>query len=217
MRRSASYALSLWLLFSAFAVAAMGQAPVGTISGVVHDPSGAVIRNAAINIKNKATSLERQVRSDEDGNFSAAALPAGEYEVKAVVDGFRTILQEVTVSTGTVSRVVLNMEVGQKTEIVTVEGTGSAQVNTESHSIDGVITRQKIQELPLNGRSFLQLAFLEPGVTASPGTTSQYNSLFSVSILGGASNKTAITVGGGNVRNSIGGETGMNFSQKVRQ
>ena len=217
MRRSASYALSLWLLFSAFAVAAMGQAPVGTISGVVHDQSGAVIRNAAITIKNKATSLERQVRSDEDGNFAAAALPAGEYEVKAVVDGFRTILQEVTVATGTVSRVVLNMEVGQKTEIVTVEGTGSAQVNTESHSIDGVITRQKIQELPLNGRSFLQLAFLEPGVTASPGTTSQYNSLFSVSILGGASNKTAITVDGGNVRNSIEGETGMNFSQEVIQ
>lgn len=217
MRRSASYALSLWLLFSVFAVAAMGQAPVGTISGVVHDQSGAVIRNAAITIKNKATSLERQVRSDEDGNFAAAALPAGEYEVKAVVDGFRTILQEVTVATGTVSRVVLNMEVGQKTEIVTVEGTGSAQVNTESHSIDGVITRQKIQELPLNGRSFLQLAFLEPGVTASPGTTSQYNSLFSVSILGGASNKTAITVDGGNVRNSIEGETGMNFSQEVIQ
>ena len=217
MRRSASYALSLWLLFSAFAVAAMGQAPVGTISGTVHDPSGAVIRNAAITIKNKATGIERQVRSDEDGNFSVAALPAGEYEVRGAVDGFRTILQEVTVATGTVVRVLLNMEVGQKTEIVTVEGTGTAQVNTESHSIDGVITRQKIQELPLNGRSFLQLAFLEPGVTASPGTTSQYNSLFSVSILGGASNKTAITVDGGNVRNSIEGETGMNFSQEVIQ
>lgn len=217
MRRSASYALTIWLLLSAFAVFAMAQAPVGTISGNVTDQSGAVIRDATVNIRNKATGIERQVKSDGEGNFSAAALPAGQYEVKAVAEGFRTILQEVTVATGSVSRMVLAMEVGQKTEIVTVEGTGAAQVNTESHSIDGVITRQKIQELPLNGRSFLQLAFLEPGVTASPGTTSQYNSLFSVSILGGASNKTAITVDGGNVRNSIEGETGMNFSQEVIQ
>ncbi|MFN0110868.1 MAG: TonB-dependent receptor domain-containing protein [Blastocatellia bacterium] len=217
MRRSASYALSTWLLLSAFALFAFAQAPVGTVSGSVTDQSGAVIRNAAITIRNKATNIERQVRSDEEGNFSAAALPAGQYEVKATVDGFRTHLQEVTVNIGSISRVELKLEVGQKTEIVTVEGSGAAQVNTESHSIDGVITRQKIQELPLNGRSFLQLAFLEPGVTASPGTTSQYNSLFSVSILGGASNKTAITVDGGNVRNSIEGETGMNFSQEVIQ
>ncbi len=217
MRRSASYALSTWLLLSAFALLAMAQVPVGTITGTVTDPSGAVIRDASIIVTNKATGIERQLKSDSDGNFVAASLPAGQYEVKTVVEGFRTLLREVTVSTGAVSRVEMTLEVGQKTEIVTVEGTGSAQVNTESHSIDGVITRQKIQELPLNGRSFLQLAFLEPGVTASPGTTSQYNSLFSVSILGGASDKTAITVDGGNVRNSIEGQTGMNFSQEVIQ
>jgi hypothetical protein len=217
MRRSASYALSTWLLLSAFALFAIAQVPVGTITGTVTDPSGAVIRDASIIIKNKATGIERQLKSDSDGSFVAASLPAGEYEVRTVVEGFRTLLREVTVATGSVSRVEMALEVGQKTEIVTVEGTGAAQVNTESHSIDGVITRQKIQELPLNGRSFLQLAFLEPGVTASPGTTSQYNSLFSVSILGGASNKTAITVDGGNVRNSIEGETGMNFSQEVIQ
>ena len=217
MRRSASYALSIWLLLTALASFAMAQVPVGTITGTVTDSSGAVVRDASILIRNKATGIERQLKSDSDGNFAAAALPAGEYEVKAVVEGFRTLLREVTVATGTVSRVEMALEVGQKTEIVTVEGTGSAQVNTESHSIDGVITRQKIQELPLNGRSFLQLAFLEPGVTASPGTTSQYNSLFSVSVLGGDSNKTAITVDGGNVRNSIEGNTGMNFSQEVVQ
>src|SRR5207249_7964286 len=84
-------------------------------------------------------------------------------------------------------------------------------------SIDGVITREKIQNLPLNGRSFLNLAAMQPGVTVSPGTTSQYNSLFSVSVLGGDSNKTAITVDGGNIRNSIEGNTSMNFSQEVVQ
>ncbi|HZS10581.1 MAG TPA: carboxypeptidase regulatory-like domain-containing protein [Blastocatellia bacterium] len=193
------------------------QAPVGTVSGTVYDGSGAILPNASITIRNKATGAERKLTSADDGTFSASALPAGEYEVTAQVKGFRTLQNEVTVTTGSVATVEMRMQIGQMTEVVNVEGTGAAQLNFESHSIDGVITRQKIQELPLNGRSFLQLAFLEPGVTASPGTTSQYNSLFSVSILGGASNKTAITVDGGNVRNSIEGNTGMNFSQEVVQ
>jgi hypothetical protein len=108
------------------------------------------------------------------------------------------------------------MIVGQAAEVVNVEA-ATTQINYEQHSIDGVISRQKIQELPLNGRSFLQLAFLEPGVTVSPGTTSQRNSLFSVSILGADTGKTSIQVDGGNVRNSIEGGTGMNFSQEVVQ
>lgn len=217
MRRSVSYIFSLCLVIVALAASAIAQAPVGTISGTVTDQSGAVIQNASIIVRNKATGIERQLRSDSDGSFSASALAAGNYEVRAEANGFRTLLQEVNVATGSITRLDLKMEVGQKTEIVTVEGSTSSQINTESHSVDGVITRQKIQELPLNGRSFLQLAFLEPGVTVSPGTTSQYNSLFSVSVLGGDSNKTAITVDGGNIRNSIEGNTGMNFSQEVVQ
>ena len=205
----------LWLA-AGLAAAAAAQVPLGTISGVVHDESGAVIRNAAVIVRNKATGIERKLASDEDGAFAAAALPAGDYEVTAQVTGFRTLLREVTVATGSTVKVEMRMEVGQTSELVTVQATAAA-INYESHAIDGVITRQKIQELPLNGRSFLQLAFLEPGVTVSPGTTSQYNSLFSVSVLGGESNKTAITVDGGNVRNSIEGQTGMNFSQEVVQ
>ena len=131
--------------------------------------------------------------------------------------GFRTIpARSDRRPSGSIVKLDAKLEVGQTTEIVTVQA-AQAQINYESHSIDGIITRQKIQELPLNGRSFLQLAFLEPGVTVSPGSTSQYNSLFSVSILGGDSARTAITVDGGNIRNSIEGNTGMNFSQEVVQ
>src|SRR5262245_45484384 len=207
----------VFLLCVLMAAAAWAQAPVGTISGTVTDPTGAVIKDALITIRNKTTGFERQTKSESDGGYSAPALPAGQYEVKTQVQGFRTILREVTVTVGSIVKTDLALEVGQTTEIVTVDASGASQLSYESHSIDGVITRQKIQELPLNGRSFLQLAFLEPGVTASPGTTAQYNSLFSVSILGGSSNKTAITVDGGNVRNSIEGNTGMNFSQEVIQ
>ena len=196
------------------ATAVSAQAPVGTITGTVRDQSGAVVPGATITIRHAATGVERNTTTGADGNFAAPALSAGAYVVSTELAGFRTQRTEVTVETGRVSSIEMRMELGQASETVTVAAT-TIHVETEQHGVTGVITRQKIQELPLNGRSFLQLAFLEPGVTASPGSTSQYNSLFTVSILGGDSNKTAITVDGGNVRNSIEGNTSMNFSQEV--
>src|SRR6185503_15306236 len=136
MRCSASKALSICVFMAAFAVFAIAQAPVGTLTGIVTDPSGAVIRNAEITIRNKATGAERKLRSDEDGSFSAAALPAGEYEVQGQASGFRTLLRQVTLEVGAIARVEMTMEVGQKTEIVTVESSSAAQLNYESHTID---------------------------------------------------------------------------------
>ena len=217
MKRAVVQSLLCIMVAAMLSAISWAQVPTGTISGTAVDPSGAVIPNVKVTIKNKATGSERQVLSASDGTFSAPALPAGNYELTAQGTGFRTVKQEATVATGTVVSVEFQMQIGQTSEIVTVEGNTAAQVNAESNTIDGVITRQKIQELPLNGRSFLQLASLEPGVTVNAGTTSQYNSLFSVSILGGDANKTAITVDGGNIRNSIEGNTGMNFSQEVVQ
>ena len=197
-----------------FATAAMAQAPVGTISGLVRDPTEAVLPGVTVTIRHLSTGAERNLTSGNDGTFSAPALPSGEYTITVELAGFRTVRREVTVATGQVTTVEMHMPIGQASEIVDVSAQ-AVHVDLETHAVSGVVTRQKIQELPLNGRSFLQLAFLEPGVSASPGSTSQYNSLFSVSILGGDSNKTAITVDGGNVRNSIEGNTGMNFSQEV--
>ena len=196
------------------ATTAWAQAPVGTISGTVRDQSDAVLPAASVTIRSLTTGVERHLTSSLDGTFTAPALAAGPYEVVASMNGFRNQRIEVTVATGRVSAVEMKMELGGAAETVNVAA-NAIHVETEAHAVSGVITRQEIQELPLNGRSFLQLAFLEPGVTASAGSTSQYNSLFSVSILGGDANKTAITVDGGNIRNNIEGNTGMNFSQEV--
>lgn len=218
MRRSQQLCslLAALVLLAVSGTVAWSQAPTGTISGIVSDESGAIIPNAAVTITNKATGAIRNLTSDSAGAFNAPALQAGEYEVKCTVAGFRTTVRDALVETGATTTVDMKLQVGQSKDVVTVEA-ASAQVEYERHSIDGVITRQKIQELPLNGRSFLNLAFLEPGVTVSPGTTSQYNALFSVSVLGGDSGKTAITVDGGNTRNSIEGGSSMNFSQEVVQ
>jgi len=216
MKRILQHCLLLGAMMLTAATTALAQAPTGTIAGTVLDESGAIIPNAEVSILNKDTNSARTVKTDASGLFTAPALPPGPYEVKVLVAGFRTTVRDATVETGSTTTVDMRMQVGQSKDVVTVEA-ATAQVEYERHSIDGVITRQKIQELPLNGRSFLNLANLEPGVTVGTGTTSQYNALFSVSVLGGDSGKTAITVDGGNIRNSIEGGSGMNFSQEMVQ
>ena len=205
-----------WLLALAALVAvfSFAQAPTGTIAGVVTDQTGGAVPNASITIANRETGSNRALLSAADGSFSAPALPAGTYQVKVALAGFATLIRDAIVETGGTTTVDLKLQVGSTAETVNVEA-ATAQMEYEHHAIEAIITREKIEDLPLNGRSFLQLATMSPGVTISPGTTSQYNSLFSVSILGGDSNKTAITVDGGNIRNAIEGQTQMNFSQEV--
>jgi hypothetical protein len=196
---------------------AFAQAPVGTISGVVADESGAIIPNASVKIRNKETGAERDLISNAEGAFSAASLPAGVYEVRVEVKGFRTVVREATVETGLTTTADIRLPIGQTSEVVNVEA-ATAQVEYEKHAIDGVVERQQIQDLPLNGRSYLQLASIEPGVTVGAGTTSQYNALSTVSVLGGDSGKTAISVDGGAIRDVIEGSgSSMNFSQEVVQ
>jgi hypothetical protein len=195
----------------------LAQAPVGTISGVVADESGAVIPNASVKIRNKATGAERELITGSDGSFSAPALPAAIYEVRVELKGFRTVVREATVETGLTTTADMRMPVGQTSEVVNVEA-ATAQVEYEKNAIDGVVTRQQIQDLPLNGRSYLQLASIEPGVTVGTGSTSQYNALATVSILGGSAGFTAISIDGGAIRDTIENSgSSMNFSQEVVQ
>ncbi len=210
---------SLSILLAAFLTAFVSaQAPTGTISGVVSDDTGAVIPNATITITNKATGVSRTAQSNAEGFYTAPALPAGDYEVRAEVKGFKTSVRPATVQAGESTQVNMPMSLGEAQQVVTVEA-ATAQINYESHNIQGVIPRSNIEDLPLNGRSYLQLAQLEPGVTISPGSVAQFNALFTVSVLG-SGNRTVVTVDGGNVSDNIdvgGGITSMNFPQETVQ
>lgn len=202
-------------LISCCALAAcLAQAPTGDISGTVFDESGAIVPSAPITVTNVATGLVRNVKSAPDGIFSATTLPAGLYEVRVEMPGFRTLLRQATVETGAVTTVDMHLQVGATKDVVTVEAV-SPLVEYDRHTIDGVVNREQVQNLPLNGRSFLQLAFLEPGVTVSAGSQGQYNRAFDVSILGGDSNTTRITVDGASIRDSVTGGTQQNFSQET--
>ncbi len=200
----------------AFAVAMRGQAPTGALVGTVFDETGAVVPGGAVKVTSKQTGFVRSVTSGAGGMFSVTSLTAGPYEVKVEAKGFRTLVRDATVETGTVVTVDMHLEVGASSDVVTVEA-AAPQIEYERHTIDGVVTRQQIQNLPLNGRSFLQLAFLEPGVTVSAYAQGQYNRAFDVSILGGDSGLTRITIDGANIRDAVNGGTEQNFSQEVVQ
>jgi Carboxypeptidase regulatory-like domain len=200
------------------AVQVGAQAPVGSISGVVHDQTGGVMAGAAITVTHNDTGVERHAVSAADGAFAVAALPAGAYTIRGAAAGFRTLVTSATVQVGQVTSVDLAMEVGATNEVVSVEAE-AAQIDYDSHTISGVITRERIENLPLNGRDFLQLAMLEPGVTVSANNVGQYNRKFDVSILGANSGNGSvrITVDGATIADSVTGGTQQNFSQEVVQ
>ncbi len=202
----------------ALSLVTFAQAPTGIITGTVTDESGAVIPNAKITITNKATDSVRAALANSEGFYSAPALPAGVYEVRCEQSGFRTLLRNATVVAGSSTSVDLPMKLGGTTEVINVEA-ASAQINYDSHAVQGVIEQASIENLPLNGRSYMQLAKLEPGVTISSGSVAQFNALFTVSVLG-AGNRTLFSIDGGNVSDNIdvgGGMSSMNFSQETVQ
>ena len=134
------------------------------------------------------------------------------------MEGFRTTQRDATVVAGSTTTVDMAMTVGASREVVTVEA-ATAQINYESHNVAGVIARENIEDLPLNGRSSFQLASLEPGVTVTPGTTSNFNSMFTITILGGGGVAPRFTLDGGIINDENDGGTGtsLNFSQELVQ
>lgn len=200
------------------AVSLFAQSSTGNIDGVVSDATGAVVPNATVTLTNKATGQPRSTTSNAQGSYSAPALAAGDYEVKVEAGGFKSLVRDATVTPGSTTTVNAALSVGSASETVTVEAAG-AQINYEANTIAGDIDRQAVADLPLNGRSFMQLAVLEPGVTIASGSTAQFNALFTISVLG-SGNRVAYTVDGGNISDSIdtgGGSASMNLSQDVVQ
>jgi hypothetical protein len=210
--------LSLLCIAAWGVVHSLAQVPVGSLNGVVHDQTGGVMQGATVTVTNKDTARERQVVSAIDGSFRVSPLFPGNYTLKAAASGFRTLIENVTVQVAQTTTVDLAMQVGAATEVVSVQGE-AAQIDYDSHTIGGVITRQEIENLPLNGRSFLNLAMLEPGVTVSANSVGQYNRLFDVNILGADSGNGSIriTVDGATIADSVTGGTQQNFSQEVVQ
>ena len=138
----------------------------GEINGTVTDPSGAVISGATVTVTNTATNIARTVQTNAAGNYTLPFLAPGLYDVRAEQAGFKAVTRSgVQLQVGSIARINVAMEVGAVTEEVAVTG-AAPLLTTEGTAVGTVIENKRIVDLPLNGRNYLQLIALSPGVTA---------------------------------------------------
>jgi Carboxypeptidase regulatory-like domain len=154
----------------AFAPFAYSQSNIsaGSISGTVTDPSGATVPNAPVTITNTATGHAINLTTNSSGTYTTGALPPGPYTVKVAAKGFQSVSLPLTVQVGNTASGNVKLTLGQETQVVEVQAE-TEQVNTQQATVQGVLNAQQIENLPVNGRNFLDLAQLEPGVQIQDG------------------------------------------------
>src|SRR5205809_3983762 len=133
---------------------AFGQS-TAMLQGSVTDQKGAVVPNATVTVRNQATSLERSTQTDSDGNFAIASLPVGNYTVDVQAQGFkREVVKDLVVEVARTIQKNFQLEVGTVSENITVTGDSPVIENTTT-SVGTVINQRTVQEIPLNGRHFV--------------------------------------------------------------
>jgi hypothetical protein len=140
----------------------------GSIQGIVVDQTGAVVSGAKVRITRIATGQVVNVTSTSAGAYTSGALTPGDYDVRVEAPGFKTADLPLNVQVGVTTAGSVRLTVGETSQVVEVVA-GEIQVNTEQVTVQGVLTSQQIENLPINGRNFLDLAQLEPGVQIQDG------------------------------------------------
>lgn len=165
MIRNIRNVLLLSLLLSAMAWA---QQTTGDILGTVTDNTGAVVAGGTVTVENLGTGEKRVARSSNSGEYTINLLNPGEYKVTITSSGFRTFtVPTVRIFAGDRRRLDAQLEVGQTSEVITVEATTSA-LQTDSSVLSNTVESKATQDLPLNGRNYIQLVQLMPGANEGP-------------------------------------------------
>ena len=192
----------------------------GALEGRVIDPAGAVVSGAKIAVRNVATNAELSTTTNDGGVFSLQNLEPGEYTVTVEQSGFRTfVAKRVTIKVGSVTPMEVHLEIGETSAVIEVTANTEAIVDTSRATVDGVITTKQIDNLPLNGRNFLDLAQLEPGVQTRDGGDFDptKNQFVGVSVGGRGGRATRIQVDGVDITDETVGTTTANLSNEAIQ
>jgi Carboxypeptidase regulatory-like domain/TonB-dependent Receptor Plug Domain len=150
-------------------VIAPAQTFRGTILGTVTDNSGAVVSGANVAVRNADTGLERSTQTSADGSYAVPELPLGSYSVTITQNGFQTsVTTGVAVDVASERRIDASLKPGQVSQQVEVSGETLPQVETTSAELGGTLTSETIANIPVNGRDYTKLIYLNPGVAGSP-------------------------------------------------
>src|SRR5262245_13390831 len=150
-------------------VAAMAQTASGQITGVVKDANGAVLAKAKVKVNSALTGLTRETTTNEEGIYVFPLLPVGVYAVTVEQQGFRAARKaNISVNVDQIFRADFDLTIGDVSAVVEVES-GAVALDTETASMGQIVSQRQVTQLPLNGRNFLQLLFLNGGTVQTDG------------------------------------------------
>ncbi|MBL8178855.1 MAG: carboxypeptidase regulatory-like domain-containing protein [Bryobacterales bacterium] len=193
----------------------LAQEVTGGISGQVTDALGAAIASAEVAATHTATGASRRVRSDAGGHYSFQALPIGEYELTASQAGFKRARRtEVELHISDKLLIDLVLEVGELAQEVTVSAS-AAQVEVETSAQGGLISGEQVRELQLNGRSFMTLLELLPGVASDMPDRADPNTNPLLYVNGARNSAANFNIDGGNNSDVIVGSGSLNTFTSV--
>ncbi len=195
------FIVTLFFCVTCLALSALAQVTTGIVAGSVTDQTGAVVPDAPVSITNTATGAARTQNTNSSGDYRFEALPAGTYQVAVKASNFKeSVTNAVEVHAATTTTVDVKLQLGSTTEHVDVEA-NAIQVQTDNASLGETVEGQQVRELPLNGRSFVQLTQMQPGVSAANNFDSKNKGLqggVDFSVNGNATTNNLYLVDGAN-------------------
>ena len=177
--------IGILVVMAAYTAGLRAQSVTASIRGQVTDPSGAVVARAVVVVTNLENGASRSVTTDSKGNFAVAALWAGDYQIEVAKPGFKKLRRQgLRLAVAEHARVDLALELGEQTDEITVTAV-TPPLEVESATVGTVIPNNYIANLPLDGRNFLELALLAPGVAPSaPGSAGSERDRFAFHVNG---------------------------------
>jgi hypothetical protein len=210
--------LTLGLLFSTPPMFGQVSVSTGSLSGTVFDPQGAAIPNAKVTISSKETGKNVSLETNGEGSFTSGALAPGNYILRVESANFKTYQTTVAVQVGQIATINPKLEIGNSSSVVEVTES-AVRVNSEQATVQDVLTAADIDQLPVNGRNFLDLATLEPGVQIQDGSTFDptKNGYSSLSFGGRFGRSARVEVDGVDVSDETVGTVTQNIPQSAIQ